>query len=80
MNSLGSRYDTLSHQLVRNGLPRLPFAPRFKDELEVRLQFALKRFAGHTYGRNVNPSSEITSYQRSHRVNLRQVLKCGDNR
>jgi hypothetical protein len=60
-------------------LPRFPFAPRFEDHVEERLQFALKRFARHTYRRNVNSSLEITSYQRWQSVNLRQALKCEDN-
>ena len=32
----------------RDGFPRLAFSPRFEDEIEVWLQLALKRFAGHS--------------------------------
>jgi len=44
----------MSRQKLDDGLPRLAFAPRFEDQVEVRLQFALKRFAGHTPVRDVN--------------------------
>ncbi len=41
-------------QKLHDGLPHLAFAPRFEDQVEVRLQFALKRFAGHTPVGDVN--------------------------
>ena len=44
----------MSRQKLDDGLPRLAFAPRFEDQVEVRLQFALKRLAGHTPMGDVN--------------------------
>ena len=47
-------------QLPSDGLPRLPFTPRLKDEIEVRLQFALKRFAAvHTHSWQCQPFAQI---------------------
>jgi hypothetical protein len=44
-------------------LPRLTFAPGFEDEIEVRLQFALKWFTGHIpIGRMSTEFPQINGY------------------
>ena len=55
----------MSRQKLDDGLPRLAFAPRFEDQVEVRLQFALKRFAGHTPARYVNRFYKFPGVDRS---------------
>ena len=55
----------MSRQKLDDGLPRLAFAPRFEDQVEVRLQFALKRFAGHTPMGDVNRFYKFPGVDRS---------------
>jgi hypothetical protein len=68
MDCLLGRGNSLLGQEPSDGLPRLTFTPRFKDEIEVRLQFALKRFAAvHTYSGGVNRSHNSTVVSRCQR-------------
>jgi hypothetical protein len=55
----------MSRQKLHDGLPRLAFAPRFEDQVEVRFQFAFKRFAGHTPMRDVNRFYKFPDVDRS---------------
>ena len=55
----------MSRQKLDDGFPRLAFAPRFEDQVEVRLQFALKRFAGHTPVADVNRFQKFPDVVRS---------------
>ena len=53
--------------------------PLFADQVEVRLQFALKRFAGHTHRAVVNLFYKVPVVYRSRSVNLGAALKRGNN-
>ena len=55
----------MSRQKLGDGLPRLAITSRFEDQIEVRLQFALKRFAGHTPARDVNRFYKFPDVDRS---------------
>ncbi len=57
-------------QKLHDGLPRLAFAPCFEDQVEERLQFALKRFAGHTPTGDVNRFYKFPVVDRSWIVHL----------
>ena len=59
VDRLLGRGDSVRGERLRDVLQRLTFAPRFEDEIEMRLQFALKRFAGHTHRPGDNPSTGI---------------------
>ena len=65
VNRWSRRGDSVGGQKLDDGLPRLAFAPRFEDQVEVRLQFALKRFAGHTPMGDVNRFYKFPGVSRS---------------
>ena len=65
--------------MLDDGLPRLTCAPRFSDEIEVRLQFALKWFSPHTLGRDDNPFSLISSCYQFAAWQPAPALKSGNN-
>jgi len=68
VNRWSRRGDSVDGQKLDDGLPRLAFAPRFENQVEVRLQFALKRFAGHTPARDVNRFYKFPDVDRSRSV------------
>lgn len=54
--------DPLGGQKLNDGLPSLMFQPRFADQVEMRFQFAVIRFAGHTLMRLSTVSSLFQSF------------------
>jgi len=55
MNRLLAGGYSLLGERLGDGLPGLTPTSRLEDEIEVRLEFALKRLAGHTHAPDGNP-------------------------